>query len=205
MRDLSMKLNKISTTPKKPNETFLFNGLPLEFRLADFWAWNQSDLIENRNRGILAEFLVLKALGLNNPTRLEWDAFDLITADGLKVEIKSAAFIQAWEQKQYSSISFDIKPTKTLLEDNKYSTHATRQADIYVFCLLHHQDQKTINPMNLDQWTFYLTTTETLNRTLSEQKSISISTIETIPHEKCSYMQLKDRFEKIKNLVLNIE
>jgi len=200
---MKMKLDEIKTTPKDPNESFRFNGCSLDFKLVDFWTWNQSDLIENRNRGVLAEFLVRQALGLDNPTRLEWDAFDLITADGLKIEIKSAAYIQAWKQKKYSSISFDIKPTKTLLADNNYSTESTRQSDIYVFCLLHHQDQDTIDPMNLDQWTFFLTTTQILNRKLPKQKSISISTIETIPHEKCTFTELKERFEKIKSTVPN--
>lgn len=197
-----MKLDEIKTTPKEPNQRFSFNGASLEFKLADFWTWNQSDLIENRNRGILAEFLVLQALRLDNPTRIEWGAFDLITGDGVKIEIKSSAYIQAWKQKKYSSITFDIKPTKTLLADNNYSAEPTRQSDIYIFCLLHHQDQDTIDPMNLDQWTFYLTTTEALNKSLPKQKSIRISTIETIQHEKCTFMELKERFEKIKNTVL---
>jgi hypothetical protein len=201
--NVKMKLDEIKTTPKDPNERFRFNGRSLDFKLIDFWTWNQSDLIENRNRGILAEFLVRQALGLDYPTRLEWDAFDLITADGLKIEIKSAAYIQAWKQKKYSSISFDIKPTKTLLADNNYSSESNRQSDIYVFCLLHHQDQDTIDPMNLDQWTFYLTTTEILNRTLPEQKSISISTIETIQHEKCTFTELSEVFEKIKKSMPN--
>lgn len=196
-----MKLEEIISTPKNPNEKFHFKGRSLDFKLVDFWTWNQSDLIENRNRGILAEFLVRQALGLENPTRLEWDAFDLITSDGLKIEIKSAAYIQAWKQKKYSSISFDIKPTKTLLANNNYSTESTRQSDIYVFCLLHHLDQDTIDPMNLDQWTFYLIPTEILNRTLPKQKSIKISTIETIQHEKCTFAELKERFKKIKKTV----
>lgn len=192
-----MNLSEIKTTPKDPNENFRFEGNVLNFKLLDFWRWNQSDLIENRNRGILAEFLVRQALELDYPTRLEWDSHDLITKDKIKIEVKSAAYIQAWKQKKFSTISFDIKPTKKLLDDNNYSVEATRQADIYVFCLLHHRDQDTIDPMNLHQWTFYLTTSETLNRNLPNQKSISISTIETIQHEKCTFLELKESFEKI--------
>jgi hypothetical protein len=199
-----MKLDDFKTVPKDPNERFRFGSRYLDFKLIDFWTWNQSDLIENRNRGILAEFLVRQALGIDNPTRLEWDAFDLITDEGIKIEVKSAAYIQAWKQKKYSSISFDIKPTKTLLADYTYSSEATRKSDIYVFCLLHHKDQDTVDPMNLDQWTFYLTTTETLNIKLPQQKSISISTIETIHHEKCMFVELKERFEKLKKPCLKI-
>jgi len=198
-----MDLDKIISTPKNPNEKFHFRGLPLNFNLVDFWSWNQSDLIENRNRGILAEFIVRHALGLNYPTRIEWDAFDLKTEDNFKIEIKSAAYIQAWSQKKFSSISFDIKPTKELLSDNNYSNESSRQADIYIFCLLDHKDQETIDPTKLEQWTFYLVTTDTLNKKLTEQKSIGISTIESLTHEKCTFEELKERLKKIKNTLLN--
>lgn len=194
-----MNLKEIEISQKNANEKFRLNGHSLDFKLVDFWAWNQSDLIENRNRGILAEFLVRQALGLKTPTRIEWDAFDLKTDNGLKIEIKSAAYVQAWKQKKYSSISFDIKPTKTLLEDNNYSTLQKRHSDIYIFCLLHHKNQDTIDPMNLEQWTFYLVSTLTLDRELPKQKSIGISTIETIPHEKCTFIEIKDRLNKIKH------
>ena len=198
-----MDLDKIISTQKNPNKRFHFRELPLNFNLVDFWSWNQSDLIENRNRGILAEFIVRQALGLDYPTRLEWDAFDLKTEDNYKIEIKSSAYIQAWSQKKFSSVSFDIKPTKELLSDNNYSNESSRQADIYIFCLLDHKDQETIDPMKLEQWTFYLVTTETLNKKLPKQKSIGISTIETLTHEKCTFEELKGRFEKIKNTLPN--
>ncbi len=62
----------------------------------DFWQWSASDLIGTVMRGVLAEFLVAHALGIDKEGfRVEWDAFDLGTcaADGsrLKVEVKSAA------------------------------------------------------------------------------------------------------------------
>lgn len=193
-----MKLEEIKTTTKKPNEPFKFNNEELGFHLVDFWKWNQSDLIENRNRGILAEFIVKQALNITHPTRLEWDAFDLITTEGIKVEVKSAAYIQAWKQTDYSRVSFDIKPTKTLLEDN-YSDERTRKADVYIFCLLNHKDQSTIDPMNLNQWAFYLVSAKTLNRELPHQQSIGLWSIKRIKHKKCSFADLKTCFDKIKS------
>ena len=74
-----LNLGKIQTTPLSPFAAFISNSHPLDFRIVDFWAWSLSDLIENRNRGILAEFLVMKALGIQRPTRLEWNEVDLIT------------------------------------------------------------------------------------------------------------------------------
>ncbi len=194
-----MQLEEITSSPKDPNVFFTFKGQSLGFNIIDFWKWNQSDLIENRNRGILAEFLVRQALNIDSPIRLEWDAYDLKTSDGIKIEIKSAAYIQAWEQEKYSKISFDIKPTKTLLANNNYSIESTRKADVYIFCLLHHKDQTTIDPMNLDQWTFYIIKRSILDKEFPTQKSISLTTIESIYHEKCEYKQLKERFENLIN------
>ena len=83
----------------------------MDFHLSDFWSWNQSDLIENRTRGILAEFIVKKALNIDSERRVEWDNFDLITNTGKKLEVKSAAYIQSWEQSKFSDIKFGISPT----------------------------------------------------------------------------------------------
>jgi hypothetical protein len=194
--DMKMNLEEIKTLPKDPNEPFLNGNQSLDFKLVDFWAWNQSDLIENRNRGILAEFLVKQALDISRPTRLEWDTYDLETTDGWKIEVKSAAYIQAWKQAKLSSIVFDIRPTRTLLDDNNYSTELSRQADIYIFCLLHHKDQTTINPLDLKQWTFFIVATSILDEKLLAQKTVSISTIQTLPHEKCGFHELKSAFER---------
>lgn len=192
-----MSLEEILSLPQTPNRPFTVNDKVLDFKLVDFWQWNQSDLIENRNRGILAEFIVMKALGIKGRTRLEWDAFDLETEEGVKIEIKSAAYIQAWKQANYSTISFGIAPTKTLLKDNNYSKELKRHADVYVFCLLHHKDQATLNPMNLGQWTFYLVKTSTLNIHNLPQKSIGLSSIKLLDHKKCSYGNLKANFSHL--------
>ena len=184
----------MSAIPKNPDEIFRFNSQNLDFRLVDFWRWSQSDLIENRNRGILAEFIVRQALEMKYPTRLEWDAFDLITDDGVKVEVKSAAYIQAWKQKRHSAIQFGIEPTRGLLEDNNYSEDKLRRADIYIFCLLGHMDQNTINPMNLDQWAFYILPSKILNERFPNQKSISLNVLKTLACQECDYRQLRLRF-----------
>ena len=74
-----MTLPEIIVKKKNGTEIFLNKSQPLNFNLSDFWSWNQSDLIENRTRGILAEFIVKKALEIESDKRIEWDNFDLIT------------------------------------------------------------------------------------------------------------------------------
>ena len=47
-----------------PNDRFQLNGRSLDFSLVDFWAWNQTNSIENRTQGNLAALLVRQALKL---------------------------------------------------------------------------------------------------------------------------------------------
>gem|GEM_PF-3513511 len=50
-----------------------------------------------------------------------------------------------------------------------------RQADVYVFCLLHHRDMLTVNPLDLDQWTFHCLATKKLDAECRDQKTMSLS------------------------------
>ena len=46
--------------------------------VGDFWAWAYSDILTNTSRGIFAEFLVGKALGVVEGARpTGWNDFDL--------------------------------------------------------------------------------------------------------------------------------
>lgn len=176
------------------NQKFKFGETDLDFTVVDFWKWNQSNLIENRNRGILAEFIVKQGLDIQIESRLEWDSYDLIK-DDIKIEVKSAAYVQSWNQKKHSTISFNISNSRSISDDNKYSAEKTRQANIYIFYLLDHKDRTTINPLDLNQWTFYLVSTSILNNRFPTQKTIRLSIIECIEHKKCNYDELKDRFK----------
>lgn len=74
--------------------------------LADFWSWAFSDLAANTTRSTLAEFLVARALGDRRPGREEWANFDVLTPDGIRVEVKSAGYLQRWRQWKPSLIRF---------------------------------------------------------------------------------------------------
>lgn len=136
-----------------------------------------SDLLTNTHRGILAEFLVAKAVGSANQIRKEWDAFDVMTADGLKIEVKSAAYVQSWDQAEPSKIIFDIARKKSWNADsNEVDFEACRSADIYVFALLDERSRHLANPIDLNQWTFLVLPTTTLE-TLGNQRSISLGSL----------------------------
>ena len=175
------------------DEPFHKDGKPLPFNLSSFWQWSSSDLIGNAMRGILAEYIVASAVDGAGGIRTEWDAFDIATPENIKIEVKSSAYIQSWFQKKRSNISFGIQPTRSLdPTNNTYSDVAERQADIYVFCVLAHKDQNTIDPLNLDQWEFYIIATDRLNELVGNQKTISLSSLEKLNPVKVNYGKIKD-------------
>ena len=85
-------------------------GEPTGLQVKDFWSWSNSGLLGNALRGKLAEYLVSVDLGCKSDVREEWDAYDLVTCDGVTVEVKSASYLQSWEQESLSNISFGIRP-----------------------------------------------------------------------------------------------
>ena len=191
------KLGSITVQKKKGIEPLHNNGQPLDFDLCSFWQWTSSDLVSNATRGILAEYLVARAVGTGiNDIRPEWDSFDLTTQSGIKLEVKSAAYIQTWHQKKHSVISFGVTKTREWNpKTGKHSTEKKRHADVYVFALLSHKDKKTIDPLDITQWKFYIVPTRALNERKRSQHSITLASIEREFGEPVSYSGLNRAIE----------
>jgi len=168
----------LQTSRKSGDEHFSLSGESFDLKLSAFWQWSSSDLVSNAMRGVLAEFLVASALGLADGVRNQWDAFDLLLADGTRLEVKSAAYLQSWAHAKISKIVFTIRPTLAWSsETNRLSSELRRQADIYVFCLLDHRDKATLDPMRLEQWKFYLLRSAVLDEHFPSQKTISLASL----------------------------
>jgi hypothetical protein len=163
-------------------EQFCKSDEPLSFFLQDFWQWSVSDLVSNATRGRLAEYLVAKALGISTTgVRDEWAAYDLATESGVKVEVKSAAYLQAWHQKRRSTISFSTHLSLAWdPETGETSATPARQADVYVFALLAHLEKKSLNPLDVAQWKFYTLATRTLAARTRSQHSITLRSLEEL-------------------------
>ncbi len=191
-------LPPIKKSRKSGQEPIHDNQNPLAPRLIDFWQWTASDLVSNATRGILAEFLVGSALGLTDGIRSEWDAYDLLLPSGHKIEVKSSAYIQSWYQRKLSKISFSIPETRAWNENsNIQEKHPKRQADIYVFCILKHKIQETLDPLNVSQWRFYVITTGLLNKHCCHTKQISLSKLKKIGARSVTYAKLKDCIDEM--------
>lgn len=156
----------------------------------DFWAWSSSDLVSNTTRGILAEYLVAVALGVSDGIREEWAPFDLLTNEGTKVEVKSAAYVQAWKQTRLSRITFSIAPTREWITDQGRSVdEPKRQAAVYVFALLAETDPEVLNPLDTSQWDFYVLPTRMLDERARSQHSITLSSLARLT-DQVSYDRL---------------
>ena len=190
-------LKAIKTIPKNGNEELSFNEINIRFSLLDFWKWSVSDLMSNATRGRLAEFIVGTSVGLNPENlRDEWDAYDITSDNGIKIEVKSASYIQSWSQREFSKISFSIKKAKFWNADNGMSRgEAKRHAEVYVFCLLKHKNQETIDPLKLEQWEFYVLPTYKLDNYERSQSSITINSLRKLT-EPIEYVLLKNKIEK---------
>ena len=175
MTDKTWALPPLRVAPLTGDETLHRDGRATGATTLDFWRWSCSDLANNALRGVLAEWIVARALGAATGVRTEWDAYDLVSSAGTTVEVKSAAYLQSWGQNALSSIGFGIRPTRGLQENSNIYGASQRQAQIYVFCLLHHQDKATLDPLDLGQWTFYLLHARVLNEELGEQKTLTLS------------------------------
>lgn len=200
-------LGRLKFQPKSGNEIFHLNGEGLGIDLISFWRWSSSDLVSNATRGVLAEFIVAKALDITLPSvRSEWDAYDLETDSGIKIEVKSAAYIQSWHQDKLSSINFRVHRKLTWDADtNRCESEAKRPADVYVFALLAHQDKTTIDPLNLNQWMFYVMPSKLLNRRQTSQRTITLKSLEKQCGEPVHFLELKAKVTQAQQVNLSMK
>jgi hypothetical protein len=189
--------NPIHPNRRTGNEPFHSNNQSIGYTLLQCWQWNFSGLLGNTLRGAIAEFLVACDLGVADEIHAgEWNAYDVQAKSGLKIEVKSAAFVQNWHQKAPSKIRFGINPTKGWdASTNIYSIELKRQADVYIFALLSHQDRATIDALNVAQWDFYVLPTTSLNTKSLSQKTISLSVLQKLNPTKAKFGEILKAIE----------
>lgn len=197
MRKMAAKAADLAPTlPKlrEPTDEFYVEGGCPGATLGDYWRWSSSSVLDNTERGIVAEFLVANALGLTNEPRVEWGSYDLKTREGLKIEVKSSAYLQSWQQKKYSTVKFGIARTKEAWDPATGESHshdpAKRIADIYVFCLLEHRDKTTVDPLDTRQWEFYVVPTSRINQEKPLGKTIGLKALQGLTGRPSQYSDL---------------
>lgn len=185
------------------DEYIVFDEMPIGYSLRDYWAWNSSDLLSNTERGSFSEFVVSAALGLDlSGTRVDWEPFDVSfpyawrcngdARDTVRIEVKSCAYLQSWEQKKLSNILFSIRPAKALMSDGNYEEYAHRQSDVYVFCHYTQTVRSQADPLNLDDWDFYVISTRKLDDICGGQRTISLNSLKLLDPIKADYSGIRD-------------
>lgn len=168
----------------------------MEVNPLDFWKWAYSDFLSNAQRGVLAEYIVAQAVGHTLP-RIEWNAYDVKAPTGLKIEVKSAAYLQSWPQQRFSLIRFGIGLKKAWdAETNTSCQTALRSADLYVFCVFTETDRALARPLSLEQWFFLVCPTALLNQRFPEQKSVSLTALEGLGLQRMTYLELASNLQQ---------
>jgi hypothetical protein len=128
-----------------------------DVRIQDFWAWAYSDLATNTTRSILAEYLVARALGDRRPIREEWANYDVLTRDGIRVEVKAAGYLQRWRQSKPSTIRFGRFTGRSWDADTgTYDEARSVRADVFVFAVQSCTDPAAYDPLDVGQWEFFV-------------------------------------------------
>ena len=196
-RRLRPKMYKAKAEPKTGKEFISDNGVNTKYSLLDFWRWSASDLLYNTTRGRFAEYIVGSVVRLKpKKLREEWGSYDLITEEGIKIEVKSSSFIQSWSQKNLSPIIFSIKPTRYWnAETGIQDTEPKRHADLYVFCFLKHIFPSTIDPLKMEQWDFYILPTYRIDNYKRSQSSITLKSLMKLTEPR-KYSELRNEILK---------
>ena len=167
----------------KPEDEFHFDDSPATINnkqsaVSDFWQWAYSDLYQNVTRGMVGQYIVAWALGVDHVPDDTWGSFDLTSPEGKKIEVKTTSYLQTWEQKNEPKPKFRIKKTHLYSKDTGYSKEKDFQADIYVLCYFFEEDKEKADITNLNQWKFWVLTKKTIEEIFSKTESILVSKID---------------------------
>lgn len=142
--------------PSVPRLTGAERFIGADASVVDFWRFALSDLRMNNARGYLAEFLVARALGIDEPVRIEWADYDVVF-EGITIEVKASAYLQAWEQRQLSQIRFTgLKSGSDNLPNSPDRNGKHYNAQVYVFGVQTATTHDVLDPLDVTQWDWYV-------------------------------------------------
>lgn len=171
------------------NECFTIKGKDTDLTILEFWRWHFSEIYDLQSK--FAEYIVGKALGLTEAQNVgDWTLFDMIYR-GKRIEVKETSYYHAWqtdEEPKSKQRVFGI--TKAYDDYKKSNSPFRRQNDIYIFCLNIGETKEASNPLELNNWQFYVIPTEIINEECGDAKSISLSKVEKLA-KKIKYADLK--------------
>lgn len=140
----------------------------------DFWAWAMGNLRLNATRGMLAQFLVARAVDDTRPMDDGWGNFDVLSSAGIRIEVKSSAYLPSWPQRRPSKITFSgLTGLSWDAATSDYSAVREVRADVYVFAVQTCMDHTAYDPLHLASWDFYVAPGSTILAAGSRSLSLS--------------------------------
>lgn len=177
------------------DERFYYGDEPFEMTLLDFWRWHFSDIYDLQDK--IAEYIVAKALGCIGPDNTgSWTLFD-ISYQGKRLEVKETSYFHSWqtdEETKSKRRAFGISKAYSTYQDN--TSELARQNDIYVFCLNIGETRAASNPLQLENWEFYVIPTSEINEKCADGKTISLSRIRKLAPQ-VGYKELKKQIDDV--------
>ena len=178
-------------------EQFTFNGDSIGFTILDFWRFQHSNIWNDQEE--VAEFIVAKTLGQNAPhNKNGWTLWD-INYKGKRIEVKETGYYHSWRTDGKVSQQRTFGITKAYSRYKDHHSEFKRQNDIYVFCLIIGETKDASNPLDLDNWRFWVVPTSTINRLCGDNKSISLGRVKRITGQEngVGYGQLRGEIDKV--------
>jgi hypothetical protein len=165
----------------------------------EFVDWAFGNTMDNALRGVVAEYLVHKAVGGIAEHRVNWDAYDVEMPDSCKIEVKTSGYLQEWQQARPSIIQFDIaRKDPWIAKENRFVGQKCRYSDIWVFAVHTEQDPELADPFKTDQWQFLVTSARWLDETFGDQKSVRYSVLLGKGLKPVNYSELAREIDKAK-------
>lgn len=171
-----------------------FSGL--DATVADFWSWAFSDLRANTTRGVLAEFLVARAVGATQPVREAWDNYDVLAPDGTRIEVKSSAYLQSWTQKRHSDLVFGrLSGLEWDASRNEYSAERSVRADVFVFAVHTEREPDAYDVLDLSKWEFWVVGSDAVRA--AQTRTVGIAWVRAQAGEPVRFEGLAQTIEQV--------
>ena len=176
-----------------------------KFGIFDFWRYMYSNIYENT--GDIAEFLVAMALGKTESfKKYGWTQYDL-DYEGLRIEVKATQYYQPWRADNNVSEIRKFGIGKALTREGDRTSPRARNNDIYVFALNEGRIIDNANPLDLNNWRFWVIPTKIFNASYDNRSTITLDNIKAISKNKgwstqgVKFDKLKDEVDKMSYLV----
>jgi hypothetical protein len=151
--------------------------------VAQFREWALGDLKSPTTKGMIAEYLVRCAIGLDKAPALDWDYVDIRTPLG-SIEVKSSSALSGGPVHRPVRPKFGIEiktPWDAIANDWAPHDPTRRHADVYVFCLHGETDSRQADPLDTTQWQFWIVPSVRLTAECGHSaKTVSVSRLSKI-------------------------